>query len=218
MKLFVWDLHGTLETGNDRAVVDISNHTLAQAGHPQRFSYADGRTLYGRRWREYFTWLLRDHTHTEALRLEDACFALSETGPACQTTHLKPAPHTHQVLTAVAAAGHEQVVISNTRPVNLDLFLKTLGLEGFFPAGRAFATDHTPAGPAVTKTDVLRGYLTASPARFERLVIVGDSPADMALKQVAGGVTYLYTQPGFEVRDAVADHRIRDLREVLTEL
>jgi hypothetical protein len=45
--------------------------------------------------------------------------------------------------------------------------------------------------------------------------IVGDSPGDMPLSQVAGGVRYLFAHPGFEFRQCPADFRIRDLRQVL---
>ena len=58
MKLFTWDLHGTLEYGNDRVVIDIGNQVLADHGYAQRFTYADSRALYGRPWTEYFRWLL----------------------------------------------------------------------------------------------------------------------------------------------------------------
>lgn len=65
--------------------------------------------------------------------------------------------------------------------------------------------------------DVLTDYLRGSD-EYEQIVIIGDSPSDMRLKRVAGGVTYLYAHPDFAFRNCEADHRIRDLRKVLEHL
>jgi hypothetical protein len=40
----------------------------------------------------------------------------------------------------------------------------------------------------------------------------------MSLRDVAGGVTYLFAHPGTEFRDCEADFRIRDLRVILDRL
>ena len=214
LKLFVWDLHGTLERGNDRAVVDISNKVLRSNGVRERFTYEDGQALYGRKWHEYFLWLLGEDSHDRALQLQEECFELSESSPQLQYQHIQPTPHATEVLSAISAR-HDQILISNTREATLDLFIKAIELESHFPCDKAFAVDQHMAGASKSKADALRDYLADRPARYEELIFIGDSPSDMELKHIAGGLSYLYTHPEFPFRQCAADYRIRDLREVL---
>ncbi|MDG4798055.1 HAD family hydrolase [Micromonospora sp. WMMD1082] len=213
MKLFVWDLHGVLEEGNDRAVIDISNEVLAAFGYEQRFAYADGRRLYGHKWYEYFSFLLPEDTHDRHMELQEACFMVSEERPELQYRWMRPTPHAIDVLAEIGAR-HQQIVISNTRPGTLDMFLKLLELTDYFVPGRAFAVDQHVRDVKTTKKDILAEYLAGKPA-FEEIVIIGDSASDMLLADVAGGTTYLFAHPEFAFRNCTADFRIHDLREVL---
>lgn len=213
MKLFVWDLHGVLEQGNDRAVVDISNEVLSSFGYEQRLTYDDGRQLYGHKWYEYFAALLPNEPYHRHLALQDACFRISEERPELQYHWMTPTPHVAGVLDTIADR-HQQIVISNTRPATLEIFLKWLELTDYFQPERAFAVDQHVRDVKTTKQHVLAEYLAGRPA-FEELVIVGDSASDMRLAEVAGGTTYLFAHPGFAFRNCTADYRIRDLRKVL---
>jgi phosphoglycolate phosphatase-like HAD superfamily hydrolase len=213
VKLFVWDLHGTLEHGNHHAVIDISNAVLTRYGYPQQFSYDDGCNLYGRKWFEYFTWLLGEDAYQQAMELQDACFKLSETDFEMQRRWMRPTPHVRDVLTNIAKQ-HDQILISNTRATTLELFLEDLGLAAFFPPGRAFAVDQHTRHAVRTKADVLGEFLSTG-GEYEQLVIVGDSAGDMRLKEVHGGLTCLFAHPEFEFRDCPADRHIRDLRDLL---
>ncbi|MFD0683270.1 HAD family hydrolase [Actinomadura fibrosa] len=215
-KLFVWDLHGTLEQGNHRAVIDISNHVLAAYGHAERFSHADSITLYGKKWFEYFTWLLGEDEYVRAMELQEACFELSESNPNMQCDGIEPTPHAAEVLAAIQAR-HDQILLSNTRPATLSIFLKVLRLERFFPEGTAFAVDQHTRDARRTKADVLTEYLRGA-RDYDEIVVVGDSPSDMGLTAISGGTGYLFTHPGFVFRECEATHRIRDLRAVLSAL
>jgi phosphoglycolate phosphatase-like HAD superfamily hydrolase len=220
MKLFVWDLHGVLESGNHRAAVDISNEILDRFGRSERFTYEDGIVLYGQKWYEYFEWLLPDATHDYHLSLQDACFHFSEFDLAIQRRWLAPTTHSWDVLDAIGEQ-HQQILISNTRAGNLELFLKTLQLEKFFPSPSvALAVDGHTQSVQRTKNDVLSDYLVSDSraAEYEEIIIIGDSPSDMRLRDVAGGVTYLYAHPEFAFRNCTADFRIRDLRAVLSHI
>lgn len=216
MKLFVWDLHGTLEQGNERAVIDISNSVLERYGYTKRFSYNDNPQLYGRKWYEYFAWLFEERDHDRDLMLQDACFKLSEADPEMQCRWISPTPHAIKVLDRIGQK-HQQILISNTRAETLRIFVNVLGYEKFFCPGNAFAVDGHAERPSASKEDVLVGYLQEA-VKYEKIVIIGDSPSDMGLKRVAGGVTYLYAHPNFAFRNCEADHRIRDLRKVLDHL
>lgn len=213
MKLFVWDLHGTLEYGNHRAVIDISNRVLADHGYTERFTYDDGLRLYGLKWFEYFTWLLGDGAYEIALKLQDACFEMSENEIELQRRWMQPTPYAARVLGEIGAK-HDQVLISNTRTSTLSVFLKVLEFERFFPVGRAFAVDQHSRDVARTKADVLRDFLGDEHA-YEQVITVGDSPSDIRLKEVGGGVACLFAHPEFAFRTCAPDVRIRDLRDLL---
>ena len=58
MKLFVWDFHGTLEKDNEGAVFKISNKVLENLGYKERLTKEDNFMLYGRKWSDYFAYLL----------------------------------------------------------------------------------------------------------------------------------------------------------------
>jgi len=217
MKLVVWDLHGTLEQGNERSVIDISNLVLAEFNYAQRFSYDDNPVLYGIKWYEYFSWLLPGDSHSRHLELQEACFKLSETRPDLQCRWMQPTPHAISVLTAVKA-GHDQILISNTRPSSLAMFIKTLGYGKFFSPSNAFAVDAHTTEARLTKADVLAKYLADTNRSYDELLIVGDSPSDMKLRDVSGGITYLYAHPGLGFRPCDADFKIGDLREILQRI
>jgi phosphoglycolate phosphatase-like HAD superfamily hydrolase len=217
MKLFVWDLHGTLEKGNERAVIDISNSVLERSGHPERFSYEDNPELYGRKWYEYFAWLFETPDHNRDLALQEACFSLSESSPEMQYRWVSPTPHAPAVLRDIKSK-HRQVLISNTRAETLKVFIDALEYGDFFSSGNAFAVDGHAERPVNSKADVLADYLHDAHSRFEEIIIIGDSPSDMKLTKVAGGVTYLFAHPDVKFRQCEADYRIRDLRAVLDRL
>lgn len=216
MKLFVWDLHGTLEHGNDKAVVDVSNRVLAERGRNERFTYEDGAKLYGSKWYEYFEWLLPQESYEMWSRLQDDCFRTSECDIALQCKWLRPTDHAIDVLSRIAdRKDWHQILISNTRAANLKIFVDALELTGFFPDDARFAVDgHTLDGLA-TKRDVVRAYLDGK--EFQDLVFIGDSPGDMRLTEVAGGTSYLFAHGEFPFRECEADHKIRDLRDILRD-
>jgi phosphoglycolate phosphatase-like HAD superfamily hydrolase len=129
---------------------------------------------------------------------------------------MKQTPNVTEVLSEIDS-NHDQILISNTRQASLEMTLKLLDLEYFFAPDRAFAVDRHVPTATITKRDVLSQYLAAND-RFEDLVIIGDSPSDMRLSEVAGGKTYLYAHPGFPFRECAADFKIRDLRAVLAHV
>lgn len=212
MKLFVWDLHGTLEKGNDRAVIDISNHALSRFGYEPRFSYDDGRALYGLKWYEYFEWLIPSLTHEESKRLQEACFEISELDVEIQLRWLEPTDYALEVLSKVGSQ-HRQIIVSNTRPANLSVFLRVLGLDTYFATDSAFAVNKHDRNAANSKSDVVDGFIKQY-GPYDETIVIGDSRSDMRLAEL-GATTFLYAHPGFEFPDCPADHHIRDLRLVL---
>jgi phosphoglycolate phosphatase-like HAD superfamily hydrolase len=214
-KLIVWDLHGTLESGNERAVIRLSNEVLRRAGYEERFDDDDAVRLYGRKWHEYFRDLMPDAPRNVWMDLQEECFALSASDTEIQAQAMTPAPYAIEVLTAIAEQA-DQMVLSNTRPANLDIFLAWLGMLEYFPEGRRIGTDGHADGHVVTKVDALRDFLDGK--QFEQILVVGDSGSDIELACEVGAVGVLYHHPHLPAKSVPADHATDDLRDVLSML
>jgi phosphoglycolate phosphatase-like HAD superfamily hydrolase len=81
------------------------------------------------------------------------------------------------------SVSHDQILISNTRPPNLWVFMAKLGLDQYFAPSECSAVDgHTD--PKATKLDKLLSYLNGK--NFEEVVVIGDSRGDMALGSKVG--------------------------------
>lgn len=215
MKLFVFDFHGVLEKGNEGAVLEVSNHVLNRFGYSERFSEADCGVLYGKKWYEYFAYMLPYEPHQRHLELQEACFNYSDSHPEIIARHIQPNDHAHEVLEAIAQH-HYQILISNTKPASLKIFLEAVNMTPYFSSENAFAVDTHEECSIRTKHDVLKEFLRGKD--FDRIVIVGDSPEEISLVSVAGGTSYLYSHPGRPFRDCESDYRINDLRELLKEI
>lgn len=214
MKLFVWDFHGVLEKDNDLAVLDISNRVLEEAGYSERFTPKDNQKYYGLKWHQYFERLLPNLTNAEHVALQAACFKFAEENLDILAKHIKPADHALEVLAAIKKAGHDQIILSNTRPSDLIWFVNAVHMSKYFPENKLFGVNaHEKHG---IKKDALKHYLEGK--KFDDLIIVGDSASDMDLAEVAGGTTYFYNHPHLTHKEAPADHKIKDLRQILKEL
>ncbi len=215
MKLFVWDFHGVLEKDNDLAVLDISNQVLAEAGYTERFSEADNQKYYGLKWYQYFERLLPHLTPEQHMALQTACFTYAEANWHILEKHIKPNDNVPEVLTAIQSAGHDQIILSNTRPTDLLWFVPAVHIERYFPPDKVIGVNaHEKHGD---KKEALRHYLHGK--TFDDIVIIGDSQHDMELQEVAGGVTYFYNHPHLPATRLVkADHTITDLRDLLHEV
>lgn len=215
MKLFVWDLHGTLEQGNDKAVIAISNQVLEQFGHKKRFSPRDAERLYGLKWYEYFEDLLPELTHDQHLALQIACFEASERSTDLIAKYMQPSPYALEVLQTIKSK-HHQILISNTVPATIPRFVKALGMQDYFDHTNAFAANAHAKGAERTKLDILTEYLQNK--AYDRVIVIGDSAGDVAFGRAAEGTMYLYTHQGWKPRATGGDYEINDLRLVLQEM
>jgi len=217
MKLFVWDLHGTLEQGNEHAVMEMSNQVLASFGYNQQFNSRHAAQLYGLKWYQYFEFLLPAEPAEKHIALQAACFALSNSseGTAIIAKHMQPSRNAVMVLDAIRQK-HEQVLISNTVPESLPKFIDALGMRRFFAPANALAVNQHAREAKRTKHDALTGY--TKHRQYDEIIVVGDSESDMRLAQAAGAKAYLYAHAGSTFRSNLGDHKINDLKEVLQEL
>lgn len=209
MNLFVWDFHGVMEKGNEKAVLTISNRALQELGYSERFTPEQNEALYGLKWFEYFAFLLPNVQGERHLALQQCCFKIQEEHPELVTSVIQPSDHLHDVLQQIQQR-HEQILLSNTNPEALPLFLNAVGISSFF-RGKAFAID----GHRGKKEKILVLQQFIQGKLFDKVIVISDSPSDQVLADVhPHGVFYLYAHPGREFRGD-NEIKIRDLREVL---
>ena len=216
MKLFVWDFHGVLEKDNEKAVIDISNKVLSNAGYQERFSDADNERFYGLKWYEYFQRLIPRLSKEECFKLQADCFEYAEEHLEILAKHVKPSDYAIEVLGKIAKSGNQQIVISNTRQSDLIWFMEAVKVRKFFNEEHILGVNAHQLHE--TKSDALRSYLENHKA-FEKLIVIGDSEDDLKLGREVGAVTYYYKHPHREhEKTKNADFIIKDLRQVLSEL
>ena len=213
-KLFVWDFHGVLEKGTERAGVIMCNNTLAAHGHEGRFTLSEFRDAYGLKLDQIFARKLPHASKDNLNNLQRSFFDTEANGGwEIISKHIKQNDNVLDVLTAIKRNGHTQIVISNTTYESLQRFIHAVGI---FTEGYCFAAGTHQADAAITKTTILSEYLKGK--EFETTVIVGDSRGDMEMKQVGNATTYLYRHSHRSFDGIEADYKIRDLRKVLVEI
>lgn len=217
MKLFVWDFHGVLEKGNDHAVLEFTNSILQQFGYSRRMTTQEAELLAGKRWHQYFAYLLPDLDHQEHLSLQSACFKASMENPEIIAKHIQLNDHAELVLQSIAESPFTQILISNTHNQALDIFVKIVGIEKYFPSTHRFGID-SHIQHQVTKKHYLDSFVKDK-SFPGGMISIGDSPSDMELIHGNSlGLGYLYTHPGRSHRAAQCDYKIHDLRELLREI
>lgn len=130
-----------LEKGNDDVVCEISNLALKQAHYCRQMTLQEGEFLSRRRWHEYFAYLLPEIDQEECMRLQSMCVDISIHHPEIIAKHIQLNDHAHQVLQAIEQGGFTQILISNSQPKSLDLFIQIVGIERYFPSFHRFRVD-----------------------------------------------------------------------------
>ena len=127
----------------------------------------------------------------------------------------KPAENAREVLEAIQKANHDQIIISSVFVTTLSQSLERVGFQDIFPETKRFGVSDQKPGLR-TKRQILEAYLKGKD--FDEIVVIGDSQADIALTEVEGGVSYLFSYPERLFCDANADHKIHDLDNLKNEL
>ncbi|HVV66581.1 MAG TPA: HAD family hydrolase [Candidatus Saccharimonadales bacterium] len=215
-KLFVWDFHGTLEKGNEMAALEVSNIILEQQGYDARFNEQHAIDLYGKKWFEYFAFLLPDESYERHIEMQQACMEWPGNKEVI-ARHIQPNDHAHDVLAAIAEHGHDQILISNTSERALPSFIDLVGMDDFFDGDNAFAVMAHAREAKRTKRHVLEEFL-AEAGVFDEIVAVGDSLSDVELVEPEQGRGFLYRHSDRPLDVELPQHvtPIHDLRDILT--
>jgi phosphoglycolate phosphatase-like HAD superfamily hydrolase len=215
MKLFVWDFHGVLEKGNEKAAWEITNQVLKEFGFNRQMTEEECFMLYGKKWHEYFAYLLPEKNIEMWLKLQSVCISKGLNNPNLIANHIKINDFAAEVLEKIGQK-HEQILMSNSSPESLEMFIKITGVNQYFNSENIFALDAHKINNNKLKNVVLEKYL--SKKHYEKVIIVGDAAKDMMSEIKGNVVRYLYAHPKAKHREAEADYKIYDLREVLREI
>ena len=216
MKLFVWDFHGTLEKDNENAVLEISNKVLEKLGFKERLTKKDNLKLYGKKWYQYFEYLLPNESYKTHFFIQQKGIEYETDHPQIIDKHIKPNDHALDILEKIAKSDHHQILVSNMSDVALIRFMKSIKIVKFFPKNSAFATNSYKKKITLTKKDILTKYLKGK--KFDKVITIGDTEIDIEMGRAVGATTYLYAHPGKKFAKTDADYKIRDLKEILKEL
>lgn len=215
-KLFVWDFHGTLEYGNDGAVQEITNRVLESEGFTRRLTLEEAHSLSGKLWYEYFSFLLPELNVEACKQLQALCISISQNHPEIISKYIQLTPNALKILEAVEKSPHRQIVLSNTQPKSLDLFLESVKIDHFFPAEARIAAD-AHCQVRKSKKDFLNAFLNGK--TFKALITIGDSPGDVELANChPNGIGYLFSHPGKPHRASDCPNKIHDLMHVFQEV
>jgi phosphoglycolate phosphatase-like HAD superfamily hydrolase len=215
MKLFVWDFHGVLEKDNELAVIIVTNKILENAGYKERLSKKSGDNLYGKKWFQYFEYLLPYENHEKHMELTYKCFDYSNSNPKIIATYIKPNDNVVFVLDEISKK-HDQILVSNTQMVSLNIFVDSIGIGKYFPIEKRFATDSHTDKNAKNKAQVVEEYIAKK--NFEEIITIGDSIEEKFITDRVGGKFFLYTHIGKNFRECNCEHKIRDLRDIIREI
>lgn len=210
MKLFVWDFHGTLEKGNEKAVYEISNTILINNGYNVKFTLKQIHLLYGKKWWEYFYFLLPHLSHEKHIELQSQCIAYSHHHPELILKYISIVDNAKSILEQIAIK-HDQILISNTTPKALALYIAIVGIEHIFPKKKLFAINSHCKN--ISKIETLKQYIKNK--TYESLIVIGDTYGDIELGRACNAITMLYAHPGKKFITSKADYKIRDLKKVL---
>lgn len=213
-QLYVFDFHGVLEKGTEKAVTIVSNMALKRLGYDFIISHEEIMKKYGHKWHDIFLQTVPKISYDEAYSLYKECLIVDELFPNIILENTKQNDNAKKVIETIIKNNDNYILISNTNPKALKTFLKAAELENYFNETNSFAVNQHDEEVILTKENVLRNYLADK--NYDKIIIIGDSPGDIELKKVCpkNSVTFLYTHPGLNFRDSDSDYKIRNLMEI----
>ncbi len=211
--LYVFDFHGVLEKGTENAVIEVSNLALKSKGYGYKMTSDDALKYYGLKWGEIFEKML-NISKSEADELFKECKKIDDSNPGIITKYTIQNDNASRALDKIIIQEDDYILISNTRPEALEIFIKSAGLENYFNESNTFAVNKHEMGQELTKELVLKKYLEGK--QYGIIKIIGDSPSDIWLKKVSpnNSITFLYTHPWLNFKECEADYKIRSLMDI----
>jgi len=213
---FVWDFHGTLGINNEKAVVEITNIILSQNSYKERLGLEKCIELYGCKWIDLIKAVIPNEPYNIHANIAKKCIKYSLLNPDITRKYIEQSPMARHVLEVISYQKYDQILISNTQPQAMPMFLEATGLKGIFHEKMILTVDSLEYDPASTKKSVLSEFFRHK--HYERLVVIGDTQEDIDLGNEFHGVTYLFRHPDLPKIKTDADYHIDNLVMVLREV
>jgi len=214
VKLFIWDFHGVLEKDNEYAVREVSELVLREFGSQRAVTVQECLDLYGKKWGQYFQHFVPEADQETVHQMVERAVEIGLKGDIIRK-HIKPNDHAHQVLETISKNEHVNLVMSNSTPESLDMFLDSVGMLHTFDY--KYGADHhrKNAHEKNSKEIWLRHFIQEN--RFQDLIVIDDAVMGIEMGRNVGAITYLFSRKGHDM-SIRADHYISDLRRVLREI
>ena len=120
----------------------------------------------------------------------------------------------HEVLKKILDAGHENLVISNTNPDVLDIYLDAVKITGLMTHKIGADSHRKDPYSRNSKIDLLKNFLKTR--SYDQIISIGDRDTDMELGSAVGAKNYFFLN---EINKKIEDYTcISDLRDLLKEL
>ncbi len=129
--------------------------------------------------------------------------------------NIKPFPYAQQLLEELQSLKYKIVAASSTNPADLSALLKQTGLHGLIDE----STSSSDARKSKTRTDFVEMALKKINLPASHVVMIGDTPYDIAAASQAGIATIAFTCGGWgpdDMKDAV--RFFEDPEEMLADL
>lgn len=217
-KVFAWDFHGTLEQGVEVGFWHILKQIARKRGIAEDFKLAEVRRLYGITVADYLRHFFPKSNEEEIREM------MADVATIQNQSHLKKyvraAPGAIEVLDKIRAAGHKNIVLSNSHPDHIKPLIKIVGMaeliDDVYAIDRHYT--HKKLDPVVEKTKVLKRIKKQNHLERDQLIAIGDRASDINAGIAAGAVTYQFLRRGFPIDETGADYKIYDFVKILKEI
>jgi HAD superfamily hydrolase (TIGR01549 family) len=219
--LFVWDFHGTLETGNIYAVQELVNLVLKDFKINKEVSIKEVRDWYGLSWFDYFKLAVPEGNDKLWQDMVNKVLSLQQRGWNIIKTHIKLRESAEEVLKTIKKEGHQNILLSNASPQHIKKFTDLLNITKYFTDIIGVDKRHVSRinkeindNKSKALTDFLRKR------EYNKVVVIGDRESDIKAGRNCGATTYLFIDPAFNenAKNTEADYIISDLKEILKQL
>lgn len=217
-KLFTWDFHGTLEQGTEVGFADILRELAKVYKIRRKITLGEVRRLFGASVAQYLR-----HFFPKAgdKVLEEMRNKIRDIQAADHLgRYVTAADGALMVLSQIKAAGHTNIVVSNSSLKHIQMMIRVVGIRELID--KVFAMDRhfriSNVGLAEQKAEAVLKFAKAHKFTPDRIIVIGDRGPDVESGILIGATTYQYARRGFIHDKTEATYRISDLREVLKEI
>lgn len=217
-KLFAWDFHGVLERGTEVGFASILKELANEYEIDKKITLEEVRKKYGVSVKEYLKHFFPEASG--ALIDEMRAYIATVQNQEHIASFVTAAPNAKEVLNKIRKAGHKNIVITNSAPRHIKVWIKTVGLLDLFD--RVYALDKHYKGldtkPHLAKARAIKEFAKREKINRENIVVIGDRSTDVEAGLLAGGKVYQFARKGFPIDKTGAHYKVYDLRDVLREI